>query len=333
MRKSSIMIRTFLSTALVIILLQSFAFGQSPDRQNQIIATFSIVARDSVTGELGVAVASRFFGVGGVVPWAKADVGAIATQAYANTSFGWRGLELLEMGSSPEEALQILLRNDENPEGRQVGIVSATGKSITYSGTTCNAWAGGRNGTNYAIQGNILASEAVVLGMEKAYLETTGTLADRLYAALVAGEANGGDSRGKQSAAILVVKENAGYGGYTDRAIDIRVDDHPEPFKEIGRLLDYAQMNYSWNEAWTLFSNKQFALALPIMQKAAKLAPENPEVLYDLAVIQLANGKTSISMETLETAIKLNPKLKIQASVDEDLAGLRELKAYQKIIK
>ncbi|RPI73002.1 MAG: DUF1028 domain-containing protein, partial [Ignavibacteriales bacterium] len=156
--------------------------------EHQIISTFSIVARDSVTDELGIAVASRFFSVGSVVPWAKANVGAVATQSFANTSFGWRGLELLENGASPEEVKEILLRNDDNPERRQLGIVSSDGSSVTYTGKECLPWAGGRNGPNYAIQGNILAGESVVTSMEKTFLETKGTLAERLYAALLAGE-------------------------------------------------------------------------------------------------------------------------------------------------
>jgi uncharacterized Ntn-hydrolase superfamily protein len=297
------------------------------------ISTFSIVARDLATGELGIAVASRFFSVGSVVPWAKANVGAIATQSFANTSFGWRGLELLEKGASPEEVKEILLRNDDNPNRRQFGIVSSEGNSITYTGTECLPWAGGRSGPNYAIQGNILAGESVVTYMEKTFLETTGTLADRLYAALLAGNEQGGDARGKQSAAMLVVKENAGYGGYTDRAIDIRVDDHAEPFKELGRLLDYAQMNYSWNEAWTLFTQKKFDEALPHMERTAKLAPENPEVLYDLAVIQLAAGKKESALTSLAKAVSLNPKLKKQAAGDNDLESIRNDPDFRELIK
>ena len=239
------------------------------------IATFSIVARDPRTGEMGVAVASRFFAVGNVVPWAKANVGAVATQSFSNTTFGWRGLEMMEKGLTPKETLRVLIRSDDNPEKRQVGIVDATGKSTTYTGAKCLKWAGGRKGPNYAIQGNILSGEAVITAMEKTFLKTKGNLADRLYAALVAGEKNGGDSRGKQSAAILMVKENAGYGGYTDRAIDIRVDDHKEPFKELGRLLNYAQMNYAWNEAWTLFTKKEYSKAIPLMERTAILAPKN----------------------------------------------------------
>jgi uncharacterized Ntn-hydrolase superfamily protein len=300
--------------------------------EQEIITTFSIVARDSITGELGVAVASKFFAVGAVVPWAKAGVGAVATQSYANTTFGWRGLELLEKGSTPEEIVEILIKDDDDPQRRQFGIVAADGKSATYTGEKCLAWAGGRNGHNYAIQGNILASEEVVTAMEKTFLESKGTLADRLYAALLAGDEKGGDSRGKQSAALLVVKKNAGYGGYTDRAIDIRVDDHPEPFKELGRLLNIAQVNYAWNEAWTLFTQKEYAEALPYMERAASLAPDNAEVLYDLAVIRLANGKESEALEALKISLSLNPKLKKQAAEDSDLGGLKGNPEFEKLI-
>ncbi len=295
------------------------------------VATFSIVAHDSATGELGIAVASRFFTVGNVVPWAKAGVGAVATQAYANTSFGWRGLDLLESGLTPEEVREVLVRNDDNPSRRQFGIVSADGQSATYTGEGCTAWAGGRSGPGYAIQGNILAGEAVVIAMEEAYSGTTGTLADRLYAALLAGEEAGGDSRGKQSAAMLVVKENSGYGGYTDRAIDIRVDDHAEPFKELGRILKIGQMNYAWNEAWTFFTEKEYAKALPPMERAAELAPDYGEVFYDLACIRLANGDRTGALTALEKAVALNPKLTSQALVDDDLSDLRGDSEFERL--
>lgn len=300
---------------------------------SSIVATFSIVARDSANGELGVAVASRFFAVGTVVPWAKAGIGAVATQSYANTSFGWRGLDLLQRGKTPEEAVQELLKNDEDPDRRQVGLVAADGRSSTYTGSKCVPWAGGRSGPNYAVQGNILAGEAVVTAMEQTFHSAKGTLADRMYAALVAGDSKGGDSRGKQSAALIVVKEKAGYGGFTDRAIDIRVDDHPEPFKELGRLLDYAQMNYFWNEGWTLFTSKQPIAALPHIERAAMLAPENPELLYDLAVVRLAAGKDKEALNVLEKALLLNPKLKKQASGDADLEKLRDNPQFRKVTR
>ena len=316
----------------LMLFTTAFAGGFRPSTQEP-IATFSIVAADPEAGELGIAVASRFFSVGSVVPWAQADIGAVATQSYANTSFGWRGIELLERGASPEQAVQILLANDDEPNKRQFGIVSADGESATYTGSECNAWAGGRNGPNYAIQGNILTGEDVVTAMEKAFLTTEGTLADRIYAALVAGEKNGGDSRGKQSASLHVVKANSGYGGFTDQAIDIRVDDHLEPFKELGRLLDIAQMNYAWNEGWTLFTQKQFKAALPPMERAVKLAPKMPEAWYDLAVIRLAAGEKKGALAALSEAVALNPKLKIQARADADLASLFGDRKFKKIVK
>lgn len=315
-----------------LTLIYSLALQAQPQVDHHLISTFSIVGRDSVTGELGVAVASRFFAVGSVVPWAKADVGAVATQSFANTSFGWRGLDLLEKGASPDEIVGILLRDDPNPLRRQFGIVGVNGKSATYTGKDCVPWAGGRSGANYAAQGNILAGEAVVLAMESTFVNVKGSLADRLYAALLAGDANGGDSRGKQSAALLVVKKNAGYGGYTDRAIDIRVDDHAEPFKELGRLLDYAQMNYAWNEAWTLFRQQKAVEALPHMERAVRLAPKNPEVLYDFAVIRLAAGKESDALDALEQAVTLNPKLKLQARGDTDMQKLKGNSRFEAMV-
>lgn len=318
-------------TCLLGMSVPSFLSAQVPE--NRLICTFSIAARDSVTGELGVAVASRFFAVGTVVPWASADAGAVATQSFANTSFGPRGLDMLRKGMTPDEVLKELLKNDDNPEQRQVGIVSKDGKSVTYTGSKCLAWAGGRSGRNYAVQGNILTGEDVVVNMEKAFLSTKGTLADRMYAALMAGDKAGGDSRGKQSAALIVVKDKAGYGGYNDRAIDIRVDDSKEPFKELGRLLNYAQMNYAWNEGWTLFTEKKPQEALPYMDHAVSLMPDNPELLYDYAVIQLAAGKKEQSLATLKKAISLNPKLKKQALGDNDLQALRDDPQFKELTK
>lgn len=308
--------------ALLVSIITVFGNSLLTAKPAEPVATFSIVAHDPETGELGVAVASRFFAVGSVVPWARADVGAVATQAYANTTYGPRGLELLAAGFSVEEVVSRLTGSDDQPQRRQFGIVDAQGNSATYTGEECNAWAGGRHGAHYACQGNILASKEVVIAMENAFLETEGTLAERMYAALTAGEAKGGDARGKQSAALLVVAQGAGYGGYNDRAIDIRVDDHPEPFVELGRLLDIALLNYIWNRAWTHFTLGRFKEALPPMEKAAQLSPEYAEVWYDLAVIRLAADDRNGARKALDRAIELNPKLAEQARVDADLAGL-----------
>ena len=307
-------------------------FCAAPVTAEPVVATFSIVASDPESGEVGVAVASRFFSVGSVVPYAEGAVGAVATQATAEVSFGPRGLELLARGVTPDEILTILMRDEPESNSRQFGIVSADGMSSTYTGPDCLPWAGGRSGPNYAVQGNILTGEDVVIAMEKAFLETEGTLADRMYAALVAGDAKGGDSRGKQSASLMIRKPGTGYGGKNDRAIDIRVDDHAEPFKELGRLLVYANMNYSWNEAWTAFVTKDFAAAAEPMERTARLAPDVAEVHYDLAVIRLANEDKAGALVALQTAIELNPKLKDQAKNDGDMDALRNDKHFADLV-
>lgn len=200
--------------------------------------TFSIVACDLNEPAWGVAVASKFPAVGAVVPWAQAGAGAIATQSYANPSFGPRGLSLLAQGLDAQEVLERLLTEDEGRELRQVGIVDAQGHAATFTGKECFAWAGGRIGPGYAIQGNILTGPEVVEAMERAFLETQGELPQRLYAALRAGDRAGGDRRGRQSAAIYVVKPHGGYGGFLDRWIDYRVDDDPDPVLRLGQLLE-----------------------------------------------------------------------------------------------
>jgi uncharacterized Ntn-hydrolase superfamily protein len=200
--------------------------------------TFSIVACDLKEQAWGVAVASKFPAVGAVVPSAQAEVGAVATQSFANTAFGPRGLALMGTGLSAQKTLDQLLEDDSDKELRQVGLVDAKGGSATFSGSKCFAWAGGVAGKGYAIQGNILASGKVVPAMEKAFLKTKGNLPTRLYAALRAGDRAGGDRRGRQSAAIFVVKPKAGYGGYLDRWLDYRVDDHEDPVPRLGELLE-----------------------------------------------------------------------------------------------
>ena len=202
------------------------------------VATFSIVGYDAATGDLGIAVQSKFFAVGSVVPWAEAGVGAIATQSWANTTYGPNGLKLLKSGLSAEQTLERLIADDPGRATRQVGIVDAKGKVANYTGDECNEWAGAVSGKHYTAQGNILAGEDVVKAMGKAFEETEGELADKLMAALFAGQEQGGDTRGQQSAALLVVREQSGYGGFNDRYIDLRVDDAEKPIEELQRLLE-----------------------------------------------------------------------------------------------
>lgn len=207
--------------------------------------TFSIVGYDPQEKEWGIAVQSKFLGVGAVVPWAKAGVGAVATQSYANTSFGPEGLRLMEEGKSAEEALHTLLDKDPGREQRQVGFIDANGNAATFTGKECYNWAGGVTGPHFAAQGNILVDENTVQAMADIFQKTEGKLAERLLAALQAGQDAGGDSRGQQSAALLVVKENGGYGGFNDRYVDLRVEDHEEPIKELARIYQLQQLYFA----------------------------------------------------------------------------------------
>ena len=200
-------------------------------------ATFSIVAYDPTDDSFGVAVASKFLAVGAYVPYAQAYTGAIATQAFGNTTFGPKGLALISEGHNASETLRQLLANDPGRDERQVGIVDAEGNAATYTGSKCMNWAGGLTGPGFAVQGNILVGAQVVQDMAAAYKNTSGELADRLYAALKAGDDAGGDRRGKQSAALLVMKPAGGYLGMNDRYLDLRVDDHRDPVGEMATLL------------------------------------------------------------------------------------------------
>jgi uncharacterized Ntn-hydrolase superfamily protein len=201
-------------------------------------STFSIVARDPETGDLGVAVASKFLAVGAVVPWAQAEVGAVATQAWANARYGPLGLAMMTQGLSAQEALEALISGDPQHVRRQAGLVDAQGRAAAYTGQECTEWAGHLVGEGYTCQGNILAGEAVLGAMAEAFETAKGGPWGRLIAALEAGQEAGGDRRGQQSAALLIVRKAGGYGGLSDRFIDLRVDDHPTPITELKRLLE-----------------------------------------------------------------------------------------------
>jgi len=222
--------------------------------------TYSIVAYDSVTGDLGIAVQSKFPNVGGLVPWARAGIGAVATQSLSNTDYGEKGLELLAEGATAPEAMRIVMRRDPRPAQRQVGMVDAHGNAASWTGDSTFDWAGGRTGGGadgrtggkgalitgrwYAAQANIMVSDATVRNMAETFERTRGSLADRLVAALVAGQAGGGDKRGMQSAALLVVRAGAGYMGLNDRYIDIRVYDAPDPIRELQRLYELHKLYF-----------------------------------------------------------------------------------------
>ncbi len=313
---------------LAIILSLTFnmiSFSSEP------VSTFSIVGCDPSTGELGVAVASKYFSVGSVVPWAKAEVGAIATQAWVNKDYGILGLELLEAGLSPHEVIDSLTVNDPGAQKRQIGVVDLHGSASTFTGAECMDWAGGMIGKNCAAQGNILGSDSVVSRMVAAFENKRGGLADRLLAALLAGEASGGDSRGKQSAALYVVKkvESMRY----DRKIDIRVDDSPEPFKELSRLYAISKALSFLDDAANHYQNGDLLLAVKSARKSVEFGPGLPETYYDLACYLTLAGKFDEALASVETAIKIEPRFIFMAKGDSDLDGLRSNPEFQDLIK
>ncbi len=211
-------------------------------------STFSIAGFDPKNGDLGIAVQSKFLAAGAIVPHILSRVGAVATQALANPSYGPKGLELLAQGNSPQEVIEKLTGADKDSAHRQVGVIDTRGRSATFTGEECLNWAGGIAGENFTAQGNILVSRETVEAMAETFQNSSGELADRLLAALKAGQKAGGDKRGKQAAALVVFRENGGYAGLTDKYIDLRVDDDPEPIEKLSDMLDLFYLYFSDRE-------------------------------------------------------------------------------------
>jgi uncharacterized Ntn-hydrolase superfamily protein len=246
--------------------------------------TYSIVAVDSATGEIGAAVQSHWFSVGSIVIWAEAGVGAVATQSFVNPSFGPRGLMLLKAGLTPQQAVKAMLEIDPGKEVRQLAIIDAAGNTAAHTGKDCIPAAGHINKKYYSVQANLMHNDKVWPAMEKAFLETKGPLAERLVAALEAAEAQGGDIRGKQSAALLVVRGKSTGKIWEDRLIDLRVEDHPEPIKEIRRLLTVHRAYDHMNAGDLAIEHNDEAKALEEYHAAMRMFPENLEMKYWTAV-------------------------------------------------
>jgi uncharacterized Ntn-hydrolase superfamily protein len=289
-------------------------------------ATFSIVGANQATGEVGCAVQSKYFAVGAVVPWAKAEVGAVATQAAGVAAYGPAVLELLEAGRDPASALAEALADDDERETRQLGVVTADGRAAAHTGSDCNAWAGHETGPGFSVQGNILAGEQVVAEMARAYRETAGTLAERLVAALEAGQAAGGDSRGQQSAAVIVERAGARDEGREgiDRVTDLRVDDHPEPIAELRRLLD---IHLRWDvlrRASGFHRPGSYEEGVRILSEGAARFGDDATILYDLACYEALGGRPDEALEHLSRSVELEPGYREMASGDTDFASLAD---------
>ena len=289
-------------------------------------ATFSIVAADVGAGEVGCAVQSRYFAVGSVVPWAKAGVGAVATQAAGVAAYGPRLIALLEDGVEPAAALDRVLADDPGRESRQLGVVTSDGRAAAHTGSECMAWAGHRVGDAYAVQGNILAGEAVVAGMERAFLETGGSLAGRLVAALEAGQGAGGDARGQQSSALVVERTGAAARSREgiDRVCELRVEDHPEPIVELRRLLGIHQVWDALRRASFFHEPGRYGEGAAILREALDEHGDDPVLLYDLACFESLAGDTEEALEHVARSLELDPKLGPGAAVDSDFEALRQ---------
>jgi uncharacterized Ntn-hydrolase superfamily protein len=292
-------------------------------------ATFSIVAIDPVTGDLGIAVASRYFAVGAVVPWADAGVGAVATQAGVNVGYGPRALELLRKGLTAQQVLDQLLAEDKFPrkEARQVAIVDAKGNVAVYTGDAANAWRGHVTGKTWSAQGNILVGQHVVEAMGRAFESTNDELAEKLYAALKAGDDAGGDSRGRQSASILVVRKEGGRNTNNDRYVFINVDDHPDPMHELRRLLNL-QMTINHNGALTrALADNRPAVALASAEKLAQYQPLDAVQHTRLGFVAYLAGQRERALAAFERAKQLTLPQQFTTMWDEQSSRVAAFKA------
>ena len=289
-------------------------------------STFSICAVDRDAGDVGCAVQSKYFSVGSVVPWAKAGVGAVATQAAGVAVYGPRALALLEEGIAPDEALARVLADDAGRETRQLGVVAADGRAAAHTGSECLTWAGHRVGDGYAVQGNILAGQAVVTEMERAFLETAGSLAERLVASLEAGQAAGGDSRGQQSAAIVVERVGGSQQSREgiDRVCELRIEDHPEPIAELRRLLGIHLVWDAVRRASIFHAPGRYGEGAALLREALAARGDDAVLLYDLACFESLAGEPEQALAHLARSVELDHGLRAGAAADSDFDSIRQ---------
>lgn len=285
-------------TFILLIGFVSQLSGQTFFNGEPFAHTYSIVARDTVTGEMGVAVQSHWYSVGTIVSWGEAGVGVIATQSFVNPSFGPRGLALLKQGLTANQVLDLMIEEDEGRDVRQLAILDSKGNVASYTGKSCVADAGNIVGNNYSVQANMMLNDKVWGAMSNAYEKSEGPLEERLMLALEAAENTGGDIRGKQSAAILVVKAKSTNQPWLDRKVDIRVDDHPTPLKELRRILKVHQAYDHMNKGDLAIEHNDMDLAMKEYSSAEEMFPENEEMKYWHAV-------TLVNINKIEEALPL----------------------------
>ncbi|MDZ7626326.1 MAG: DUF1028 domain-containing protein [Ignavibacteriaceae bacterium] len=295
----------------VILFAADFNFAQSFYSNNPLVATYSIVARDPETGEMGVAVQSHWFSVGSIVSWGEAGVGVVATQSFVNPAFGPDGLELLKSGMTAEQVVDKLIAEDEGRDVRQLAIIDVNGNVKSYTGKNCIPGAGNIVGENYSVQANLMLNDKVPGAMSKAFEKSTGPLAERLMAALFAAEEAGGDIRGKQSAAILVVKGRSTGQVWADRLIDLRVEDDPYPLDKLDRLLKIHRAYSHMNAGDLAIEHGDMELAMKEYSAAEKMFPDNEEMKFWHATTLVNNGDLEGSLPLFKEVFSKNQNWKI----------------------
>jgi uncharacterized Ntn-hydrolase superfamily protein len=294
--------------------------------------TFSIVARDPAAGELGVGVQSKAFAVGSRVPTVKGGLVAMAHQAQSNPMYGALGVELLATGMAPQQTLDILARGDDQRDRRQVAMIDSKGRTAAWTGPAAQEWKGHRCGVDYCVQGNILAGPQVVEAMAKSFESTTGPLAERMLAALDAAQTAGGDVRGAQSAALVVAKPLAGAAGFSDRIVDLRVDDSRAPLVELRRLLTMLRANQLAQDSGERLAKGQVSDALQLATAASERSPENDVAWLAVARAAMAAGDRRRTLEALSRAIDLNPANRGQIAGAAAFESLRGDEAFRKLV-
>jgi len=296
---------------LSILIFTTFIKGQSFYSSNPLAHTYSIIAVDSAAGEMGGAVQSHWFSVGSIVIWGEAGVGMVATQSFVNPSFGPNGLTLLKKGLTPQQAVDSLIASDEGRDLRQLAIINTKGDAAAHTGKNCISGAGHIIGNNFSVQANLMLNDKVWPAMAKAFEETKGRLAERLVAALVAAQDVGGDIRGQQSASLLVVKLNSTGKVWEDRLIDLRVEDNPNPLKELKRLLNVHRAYEHMNNGDLAVEKGDMELAMKEYSSAEKMFPENEEMKYWHAVTLVNNGKLDEALPLFKVVFSANENWKV----------------------
>ena len=301
----------FYFVPLFIAIISSVGFAQTFYGRDPLAHTFSIVGRDSVTGDIGVAVQSHWFNVGSSVPWGEAGVGVVATQSFVNASFGVRGLDLLKAGLTPQQVIDSLLATDPGKDYRQLAVLDVNGRVASFTGSKCIEPAGNIVGNNFSVQANLMINNRVWPAMAEAFEKSKGPLAERMLAALEAAQKEGGDIRGKQSAAMLVFKGKSTGKVWEDKLIDLRVDDSANPIKELSRLLKLHRAYEHMNNGDLAVEKNDMKLAMQEYSAAEKMFPANLEMKYWAAVALANNGKLDKALPIFKKVFALDVNWKV----------------------